>query len=84
MRGCVETVDAVIGRLSGVIIGLGGEIFAAENLGQKKFERVTNRSFPSGMYVQILFDGAPTIVDGIKSKLKLDKTINRILVESVR
>ncbi|MDR1595815.1 MAG: 30S ribosomal protein S6 [Puniceicoccales bacterium] len=84
MRGCTDTVDTVIGKLSSVITSLGGEISATENLGQKRFERKIDRSFPSGVYVQILFAGAPKIVDGIKSKLRLDKTINRVLVESVR
>jgi small subunit ribosomal protein S6 len=84
MRGCTDTVDTVVGRLSGIITDLGGEIAAVENLGQKNFERVVNKSFPSGIYVQFLFEGAPSIVEGIKSRLRLDKTINRILVESTR
>ncbi|MDR0742058.1 MAG: 30S ribosomal protein S6 [Puniceicoccales bacterium] len=82
MRGCTDTVDTVVGRLSGIITDFGGKIAAVENLGQKNFERVVNKNFPSGIYVQFLFEGVPTIVEGIKSRLRLDKTINRILVES--
>ncbi|MDR2779332.1 MAG: 30S ribosomal protein S6 [Puniceicoccales bacterium] len=84
MRGCPDTVDAVMKRLSGIITDLGGKIEAAENLGQKNFERVVNKNFPSGMYVQFLFEGVPSIAEGIRAKLRLDKTINRLLIESTR
>jgi small subunit ribosomal protein S6 len=84
MRGCSDSVDAVIGKLSGVIGTLGGEVSSVENLGQKNFERVANRKVSSGIYIQIAFEGDPSVANGIKSKLRLDKTINRILIESVR
>jgi ribosomal protein S6 len=82
MRGLTDTVDDVTRRLSGIITDSNGEVFSVENLGQKNFERVTDRNFPRGIYVQISFAGAPSIVEGIKSKLRLDKVINRILIES--
>jgi small subunit ribosomal protein S6 len=84
MRGCANTVDSIIEKLSGIISSLGGQTSSVRNLGQKNFERVANRKFSSGIYVQISFEGKPSIVDEIKSKLKLDNTINRILIESVR
>jgi ribosomal protein S6 len=84
MRGCADTVDTIVSRLSGVVTDLGGQVSGTENLGQMRFERVTDRNFSSGMYVQIAFDGPPQIVDGIKSKLRLDKKINRVFIESVK
>ncbi|MDR1891088.1 MAG: 30S ribosomal protein S6 [Puniceicoccales bacterium] len=84
MRGCMDSVDTLVEQLSKMIADFGGKIAAVENLGQKNFERVVNKSFTSGIYVQFLFEGAPSIVEGIKSKLKLDKTINRILIESIK
>ncbi|MDR2603290.1 MAG: 30S ribosomal protein S6 [Puniceicoccales bacterium] len=84
MRGCLDTVDMIVERLSVIITDLGGKIATVKNLGQKNFERVANKSFPGGIYVQFSFEGVPSIVEGIKSRLRLDKTINRILVESTR
>jgi small subunit ribosomal protein S6 len=84
MRGCTETVDFIIQKLSRIIVDLGGQVSQVENLGQKNFERVANRKFSSGIYLKISFSGPSGVVEGIRSKLKLDKTINRILIESVR
>ncbi|MDR1413448.1 MAG: 30S ribosomal protein S6 [Puniceicoccales bacterium] len=84
MRGCANTVDSIIEKLSGLISSLGGQTSSIKNLGQKNFERVANRHFSNGIYVQISFEGKPTIVDEIKSKLRLDNTINRILIEAIR
>ncbi|MDR1433375.1 MAG: 30S ribosomal protein S6 [Puniceicoccales bacterium] len=84
MRGCTDTAASIIDRLSGIIVDLGGQVSSAVNLGQKNFERVTDKKFSSGIYVQISFEGGPTIVEGIKSKLRLDKVIDRILVEAAK
>jgi ribosomal protein S6 len=83
MRGCTDTVDAVIGRLSTIVADLGGTVSSVENLGHRTFERTTDRKFTGGIYVQILLEGLPAMVGEIRSKLRLDKTINRMLIESV-
>jgi small subunit ribosomal protein S6 len=83
VRGCVDTIDAISTRLSGVIVSLGGHVSSTENLGQKNFERVANRKFSNGIYVKIDFEGPPSVPGGIRSKLKLDRTVNRMLIESV-
>ncbi|MDR1401773.1 MAG: 30S ribosomal protein S6 [Puniceicoccales bacterium] len=84
MRGCTSTVDAIVEKLSGIISSLGGQTSSIKNLGQKNFERVANRKFSSGIYIQISFEGKSNIVSEMKSKLRLDNTINRILVEADR
>jgi small subunit ribosomal protein S6 len=83
MRGRTDTVDAVIEKLSTIVTDLGGQVSSVENFGQKNFERVADRKFTGGIYIQMMVEGIPTIVDGIRSKLRLDKTVNRILIESV-
>lgn len=84
MRGVSEPVDDVVKRLSGVVTELDGKVLGVENLGQKNFARVANRKFSNGIYLQIKFSGKSSIPEKIKSKLKLDKVINQVMIESDR
>lgn len=81
MRGNTDTVDAVKDRLVALISELGGQVSNVENLGQKDFERVADKKFSNGIYIQIMFSGNPSIPEGIRTKLQLDRTINRIFIE---
>ena len=48
---------------------------------QKEFSRVVDRKFPSGLYVQFHFEGPVTAPTAFREKLRLDRTINRLLVQ---
>lgn len=84
MRGNTDTVDSVKDRLVALISELGGQISNVENLGQKDFERVADKKFSNGIYLQIMFSGLASIPEKIRSKLQLDRTINRIFIEVKR
>jgi ribosomal protein S6 len=84
MRCCTESVDDVIKKLSAIVTDFGGQVLGMENIGQKNFERVADKKFRSGIYLRMALEGEPTIVEWIRSKLRLDKTINRILIEAER
>jgi len=81
-RGYNEPVEKIIEKIKGVIESANGKILEVENLGQKTFVRTIDRGFPAGIYLQIGFEGPSTINATIKDKLRLDKTVNRILIES--
>lgn len=85
MRAASETVDAVVTHLKGVLEGLGARVVDVKNLGQKAFSRVTQRSFPNGIYVQMAFEGESKadFNTQLKSKLKLDGRVHRIFTELV-
>ncbi|MDR3144181.1 MAG: 30S ribosomal protein S6 [Puniceicoccales bacterium] len=82
MRGCADSVESIAGRLSETIVALGGKIEAINNLGRMDFARTTDKNFSSGTYLQILLNGKSNLASDIKAKLKLDKVINRILIET--
>ena len=83
MRNYQNPVETLIERLTNVIQTVGGTVIKVKNLGQKDFARVTDRKFPSGIYVDVDFSGPSEAPAAIKEKLKLDKAVNRILVETV-
>jgi small subunit ribosomal protein S6 len=75
MENLIENIKAKMAETGASI----GEVI---NKGQLKFQRVTDRKFPSGIYLQIAFEAPPTAPDGIRSKFSLDSTVNRIFIES--
>jgi small subunit ribosomal protein S6 len=82
MRGYSESVDAVVGKLTGVVTDFGGDIRELKNLGQQIFARAIDKKYPGGEYVQITFEADSSVPAAIREKLRLDKTINRVFIES--
>jgi small subunit ribosomal protein S6 len=84
MRSCPDSVDAISDKLREVIADLGGDVTEFKNLGQKTFERAIDKKYPCGEYLQFTFRAGPDVPAGIKEKLRLDKTVNRVFIESCR
>ena len=79
-RGYNDPVETLIEKIKGVVESANCKVLSVENLGQKTFARTTDRAFPAGIYVEIVFEGPTTANNTIKEKLRLDKTVNRVLV----
>ena len=61
---------------------IGGEPSDSEDLGMREFARAANRRFTQGIYVEIYFQGTSYLPALLNEKLKLDKRINRIFIQS--
>ena len=81
-RGYEEPVETLIEKLKNTLTSLDCEIENVENAGQKEFARVTDKKFPNAIYIHIDFSGPANTSTALSEKLKLDRTIYRILVES--
>lgn len=79
-RGYNDPVETLIEKVKGVIESANCKVLSVSNLGQKTFARATDRAFPAGIYVEFLFEGPTSANNTIKEKLRLDKTVNRVLV----
>lgn len=82
-RNYDQPVTTLIDKLKTVIESVSGVIKNVENLGQKEFARVTEKRFPAGVYVKFDFEALPTAPAAIKEKLKLDRNVNRVMVEAL-
>lgn len=80
-RNHADSVDALIDGIKENITGLGASVETVENLGTKEFVRVTDRNFPSGVFVRIDFESAPSVPGQFQERFRLDKTVNRILIQ---
>lgn len=81
-RNYTEPVETLIDKIKSGIESGGASVTDVENLGQKEFIRVTDRKYPSGIYVRFDFSGPGSAAEALKEKFRLDKTVDRILVQS--
>ena len=76
-----ESAEEMLQRLGTLMQGLGGTVESAKNLGVHDFARCTDRHFRSAPYAQYVVHAAGDFNGKLGSRLKLDKTVNRVLIE---
>ena len=81
-RNYQEPIETLIDSIKATLESEGAEVSNVENLGQKEFIRVTDKAYPAGIYVAFQFSGPGTTAEALKEKFRLDKTVNRILVQT--
>lgn len=82
-RGYTEPVEKLVEKLKTIIESAECKVLESQLLGQKAFARVASRSFPAGIYVEFTYEGPATCNGVIREKLRLDKTVNRMLVQAL-
>lgn len=82
-RNYDQPVATLVDKLKAVIEWASGVVKNVENLGQKDFARVTSKRLPAGTYVKFDFEALPTAPAAIKEKVRLDRNVNRVMVESL-
>ena len=80
-RESEESADAMISKLSEMIVHLDGEVKKVENLGSREIARPKARNLSSAVYVKIDFESDREVPSKIKEQLRLEKTIDRIIIE---
>ena len=82
LRESEDDSAKVISDLNELLKSVGGEPSDSEDLGMREFARAADRRFSQGHYVEIYFESTSELPVILKEKLKLDKRINRIFIES--
>jgi ribosomal protein S6 len=80
-RSYQDSIEALIENIRGKFVEAGAVLGDIINRGQMKFRRVTDRKFPSGLYLQVSFQAPSGTPELIRSKFSLDATVNRIFIE---
>ena len=81
-RGYDSPVETLVEKLEGLLKSLGAEVEASKNLGRHDFVRVTEKGHTGDSYLEIEFSGGASVPAALHEKLRLDKTVKRILVET--
>jgi ribosomal protein S6 len=66
-----------------ILVSIGAEESSSEDLGIRDFVRAADQRFKQGHYLEVYFSGPGSTPALLKEKLRLDKRVNRIFVESV-
>ena len=81
IRGSTDSADAMISRVSEIIAGMNGDVKKVENLGLRDLVRPQSKDLSSAAYIKIDFESSPDGPATVKEKLRLDKNVERILIE---
>ncbi len=74
-------VEEVNQKIQQVLTTLGASISSTKPIGSRPLARVTDRKMPNGIYLQYDFTGEPTLPAKIQEKYRLDRSVDRIMVE---
>lgn len=81
-RSYQDSVEALIENIKAKMTEVGAVISDVVNRGQIKFQRAVDRKFPAGLYLQIAFQAPSSTPELIRSKFRLDRAVNRIMIEN--
>ena len=80
-RGADGSSDEMIPKLSEIIRQVDGEVTKVDNQGSRDFIYPTSKDVTSGTYLQFEIESDPEMPIRLKEKLKLEKKVDRILIE---
>ncbi len=74
-EGIKETID----KITAEITNLGGKVETVQKMDKRSFSRVANKKYSAGFYVNIIFEGQPTILEQLKHRFAMNEEIFRVL-----
>lgn len=80
-RGVEAPVEELVESYAKLIGEAGGEVSATDNLGSRDFARKAANGLPSGIFVQYEFAAPASAPGEIQEKVRLDRKVNRVMVE---
>jgi len=82
LRSTEDDAAKVTADLSELLGSLGAEVSSTDDLGVRDFARAADRRFAQGHYIEIYFSSESSVPAQLQEKLRLDKRVNRIFVQS--
>ena len=83
LRESEDDSAKVLSDLTELLGLLNATVSEGKDLGTREFARAADRRYTQGHYLEISFSSSGAVPDQLKEKLRLDKRVNRIFVESV-
>ena len=74
-EGLKDTID----KISAEITALGGKVETVQKMEKKTFSRVANKKYGAGYYVNVIFEGQPTLLTQLKHRFALNEEVFRVL-----
>jgi ribosomal protein S6 len=80
--GSEGSSSEMIPKITEVISQSNGEVKKVQELGQHDFAYPAKKNLSRGTYIQFDISGEPSTPHTIKEKLRLEKKVDRVIIES--
>jgi len=77
--GKEEGIKDAIDKITAEITSQGGKVETVQKMEKKNYSRVANKKHSAGFYVNIIFEGQPSLVDQLKHRFAMNEDIFRVL-----
>jgi len=74
-EGIKETID----KISAEITSLGGKVETVQKMEKKGFSRIADKKHSAGFYVNVIFEGQPSLIDQLKHRFAMNTEVFRVL-----
>jgi small subunit ribosomal protein S6 len=74
-----EGIKDAIDKISAEITNLGGKIETVQKMDKKSFSRVANKRHTAGFYVNIIFEGQPSMLTQLRHRFAMSDEVFRVL-----
>ncbi len=74
-EGLKDTID----KISTEITSLGGKVETVQKMDKKSYSRVADKKHSAGFYVNIIFEGQPSLIDQLKHRFATSEDVFRVL-----
>jgi ribosomal protein S6 len=74
-----EGIKDAIDKISADITSLGGKVETVQKMDKKSYSRVADKKHTAGFYVNIIFEGQPTLLDQLRHRFTSNDDVFRVL-----
>jgi ribosomal protein S6 len=79
-----EGIKDAIDKISAEITTLGGKVETVQKMDKKSYSRVANKKHSAGFYVNVIFEGQPSLLDQLRHRFALNEDVFRVLFTNAR
>ena len=80
--GKEEGIKDTIDKISAEITAAGGKVETVQKMEKKSFCRVADKKHNAGFYVNVIFEGQPSLIDQLKHRFAMNEEVFRVLFTS--
>lgn len=77
--GKEEGIKDLIDKIAAEITAAGGKVETVQKMEKRNFSRIANKRHNAGFYVNIIFEGQPTLPDLLKHRFTNNPDVFRIM-----
>jgi len=77
--GKEEGIKDTIDKISAEITSAGGKVETVQKMDKRNFSRVADKKFNAGYYVNVIFEGQPSLIEQLKHRFAMNEEVFRVL-----